>query len=69
MHVSSVEYLAVCRALGQAQCRCTELMAEHRRREGALRAELQRQRVRALLTVTRLHWGLADDGRPRRPPA
>ena len=54
------EFRAVCRAYGDAQTRCTRLMAAQQHRIEQLEAELVRSRAAAIVRETALAWLRAD---------
>lgn len=57
------EFRAICRAYGDAQERCTRIMAAQQRRIDQLEAELVRTRGEAIVRETALAWLRADVAR------
>lgn len=59
----ATEFRVICRAYGDAQERCTRVMAAQQRRIEQLEAELVRSRCAAIVRMTALAWFRADVAR------
>lgn len=57
------EFRAICRAYGDAQSRCTRIMAAQQRRISRLEAELIQARAAAIVRETALAWAREDAAR------
>ena len=70
MHTLSQEFLALCRQLGEAQTRCSEVVAEQAAELERLQREVVRLRAAVIVRDTRLEQAHAalQDAREAQPP-
>ena len=70
MHTLSQEFLALCRQLGEAQTRCSEVVAEQAAELERLQREVVRLRAAVIVRDTRLEQAHAalEDARQTQPP-
>lgn len=70
MHTISQEFLALCRQLGEAQSRCSEIMSAQAAELGVLRSEVMRLRAAVIVRDTRLALAqeALEDARQAQPP-
>ena len=70
MHTLSQEFLALCRQLGEAQTRCSEVVAEQAAELERLQREVVRLRAAVIVRDTRLEQARAalEDARQAQPP-
>ena len=70
MHTLSQEFLALCRQLGEAQTRCSEVVAEQAAELERLQREVVRLRAAVIVRDTRLEQAHAalEDARQAQPP-
>lgn len=59
----AAEFQAICRAYGDAQTRCTRILASQQRRIDRLESELLRTRAAVLVRLTALAWAREDAAR------
>ena len=70
MHTLSQEFLALCRQLGEAQTRCSEVVAEQAAELEWLQREVVRLRAAVIVRDTQLEQARAalEDARQAQPP-
>ncbi len=70
MHTLPQEFLALCRQLGEAQARCSEMVAEQAAELERLQREVVRLRAAVIVRDTQLEQARAalEDARQAQPP-